>query len=336
MRVTPLVATVLVAMVAGCAWAPMRPIPQRRQFLDHPLGPDLYMPVPADNPLRPEVIELGRRLFFDPILSVDSSFACATCHRPDRGFSNGQPTSVGVFGRRGTRNVPAILNRGYGRAFFWDGRIETLEDQVLQPILAPDEMGLTLEQAVERIAAAPGYLARFRATFSRGVNVTDLSRALASYVRTIRAGDSPFDHFVAGDPSALSEPELHGLRLFQGKARCDHCHTGTNLTDEGFHNTGVFWGRQPYDAGRAVVTDMSEDTGKFKTPTLREIERTAPYMHDGSLATLEDVVEFYDRGGNDNPFRDRKLRPLSLTAKEKGALVAFLESLSGEIREGLE
>ena len=197
-------------------------------------------------------------------------------------------------------------------------------------------MALTVEQAVVRIAADPVYAERFRTTFSSGVNVKDLSRALASYVRTIRAGDSPFDHLVAGDADALSEREFQGLQLFQGKARCDRCHLGANLTDEGFHNTGVAWSDGEWlDDGRFGVTGQEADRGRFKTPTLREVARTAPYMHDGSLATLEEVVDFYDRGGNANPYLDGHIRALHLTDQDKKALVAFLESLSGEIREGL-
>ncbi len=330
-------AKVLVALVAAGTWAPFGAgaAAQTRPLVNHPEGPDLYMPVPADNPLRPEAIDLGRSLFFDPVLSVDSSLACASCHQPERGFSNGLRTSVGVYGRRGTRNVPAILNRGYGRSFFWDGRIETLEDQVLQPILAHDEMALTVEQAVVRIAADPVYAERFRTTFSSGVNVKDLSRALASYVRTIRAGDSPLDRFVAGDADALSEREFQGLQLFQGNARCNHCHLGANLTDEGFHNTGVAWSEgRLQDLGRFVVSGVERESGAFKTPTLREVERTAPYMHDGSLATLEEVVDFYDRGGDANPYLDPILRPLNLSPVEKEALVVFLRALTGRIKEG--
>ena len=238
-----------------------------------------------------------------------------------------------MFGRRGPRSVPTIVNRAWGKSFFWDGRIDTLEAQVLEPIVARLEMDLTVDEAVERLRGTSPYPAAFRETFGRDVNHDDLARALAAYVRTIQAGASPFDRYVWGEPDALSPEAQAGLRLFRGRANCTACHVGPNFTDEEFHNTGVFWGRQPYDAGRVVVTGVPEDTGKFKTPTLREIERTAPYMHDGSIATLEDVVDFYDRGGNDNPCRDQELRPLRLTEEEKTALVAFLRSLAGTVSD---
>ncbi len=327
-------AGVLAALVVAGTLAPVDGMAQRH-LSDRPTGLDLYMPVTPGNPLQDDVVDLGRRLFFDPILSRDSSFACSSCHQPERGFTNALPTSAGVFGRRGRRNVPAILNRGYGRSFFWDGRISSLEEQVLQPIQAPDEMDLPLEDAVGRLASNRAYSRRFRATFSRQVNVQDVARALASYVRTIQSGDSRFDRLVAGDTSALTEIERRGLALFQGKARCDRCHVGTNLTDEGFHNTGVAWsdGRL-LDLGRFFSTGAEKDRGAFKTPTLREVDRTAPYMHDGSILTLEDVVDFYDRGGNANPFLDPILRPLNLSLLEKEALVAFLRALTGQIKEG--
>jgi cytochrome c peroxidase len=300
------------------------------------LGLDVYLPVPEDNPLRPEVVKLGRSLFFDPVLSADSTFACATCHRPEQGFTNRRPTSVGVHGRRGKRNVPAIFNRGYGRAFFWDGRIATLEEQVLQPIIAEDEMAMILPEATQRLARDPEYARRFNRAFSRPVNADDLARALASYVRTIRAGGSPFDRFVAGDATALSDLEREGLEIFQGKGRCVRCHTGTNLTDERFHNTGVAWRDGVlHDEGRALVTGAERDRGAFKTPTLREVPRTPPYMHDGSLATLEDVVDFYNDGGRANPYLDPRIAPLDLSDQERRALVAFLTALKGEIREGM-
>ena len=307
-----------------------------RAAFGRPLGLDLYRPEPADNPTVPATVTLGQRLFRERLLSRDRSLACVDCHRHERAFTDGLAKAVGVYGRRGPRSVPTIVNRAWGKSFFWDGRIATLEEQVLQPILAELEMDLMLDEVVERLRSTSPYPAEFRETFGRDLNSDDLARALAAYVRTIQSGASPFDRYVWGEPDALSSEEQAGLRLFRGRANCSACHVGPNFTDEEFHNTGVFWGGQPYDAGRVLVTAVPEDTGKFKTPTLREIERTAPYMHDGSLATLEDVIEFYDRGGNDNPFRDRELRPLSLTEEEKGALLAFLESLTGEIREGLE
>lgn len=297
-------------------------------------GLDLYMPVPSGPGARPEATALGRRLFFEPALSRDSTLACASCHRPDQAFANDRRVSVGVFGRRGTRNVPAILNRGWGETFFWDGRIASLEQQVLQPILAPVEMGMTVEEAVERLSSDRQYARRFREVFGGEVDARWLAAALAAYVRSIRAGDSPFDREMGGE-LVLTDVERRGMALFQGRARCVRCHAGPLLSDESFHNTGIAWrDGSPADSGRALVTGRHEDLGAFKTPTLREVEHTAPYMHDGSLRTLEDVVDFYDAGGHPNPALDPLIRPLGLSRADKAALVAFLRSLSGRIEEG--
>ena len=302
--------------------------------LQIPLGLDRGLLAPPDNPVTREKAALGRRLFFDTRLSADHSRACADCHRPEMVFSDGKRVPVGIQGRRGTRNAPAILNRTYGRSFFWDGRAAILEDQVLQPIQHPKEMGADLPTIIQRLREDASYQRQFEAIFGRPPDARALSFALATYVRTIFSGASPYDRYEAGETTALSARAQRGLRLFRGKARCTRCHSGSNLTDEDFHNTGVFWRRLPYDAGRAAVTGAAEDSGKFKTPTLREIDRTAPYMHDGSIATLDEVVDFYDRGGNANPFRDQELRPLRLTEEEKTALVAFLRSLAGTVRDG--
>ena len=279
--------------------------------LQIPLGLDRGLLAPPDNPVTPEKAALGRQLFFDTRLSADHSRACADCHQPERAFTDGKRVAVGVRDQQGTRNAPAILNRTYGRAFFWDGRTATLEEQVLQPIQHPKEMGADLPTVVQRLRADAAYQRQFRNVFGRPPDVRSLSYALATYVRTILAGASRYDRYEAGDTTALSPLEQHGLRLFRGRARCTACHSGSNFTDEDFHNTCVFWGRQPYDPGRFTVTEVSEDIGKFKTPTLREIARTAPYMHDGSIATLEDVVDFYTDGGRQNPYLDPALRESS-------------------------
>jgi cytochrome c peroxidase len=276
-----------------------------------PLGLDLYMPVPESNPLSPAKIALGRKLFFDKRLSRDGTLSCASCHDPKLAFSDGRKVARGIGGAEGTRSAPAIVNRGYGKSFFWDGRAKTLEQQALEPILNPKELGMT-EAEVER---------------RTGLKITEVAAALASYVRTIRSGDSRFDRYAAGKQHALSDLEKAGLALFRGKARCNTCHIGPNFSDEQFHNTGIAW----RDGG---LTDSGAGEGRFKVPTLREVSRTAPYMHDGSLATLEDVVDYYDRGGNPNPGLDEDLHPLHLSAEEKRALAAFLRSLSGTIREG--
>lgn len=276
-----------------------------------PLGLDLYLPVPEDNPVTTEKLELGRRLFFDRRLSRTGTIACASCHDPNRAFSDSKTLAVGVFGRTGRRHAPALINRGYGRAFFWDGRIKTLEEQVLKPIQDPNEMDLTLDEASVRVR----------------VSVDTISRALATYIRSILSGDSPYDRFVNGDIDALSAEQRRGLQLFRGRANCSACHVGPTLTDERFHNTGVAW-------RDGSLHDEGRERGTFKTPTLREVARTAPYMHDGSIATLEQVIDFYSDGGRANPDLDTEIRPLRLTAAEKRALVSFLQSLSGTVREG--
>ena len=300
-----------------------------------PLGLDLYLPVPEDNPLSPERVALGRTLFFDPILSRDRRLACAGCHDPERAFTDGRALSVGVFGRVGTRSVPTLVNRAYGRSFFWDGRTSSLEDQVLQPIQDPKEMDMALSDVVVRLRRDRAYSARFQARFGRIPTHVDLAKALASYVRTILSGDAPIDRYVNGDLDALSAQARDGLRIFRRRGNCTACHVGPTFTDERFHNTGVAWqDGELLDPGRYTVTSKEEDRGAFKTPTLREVALTAPYMHDGSIATLEDVVEFYTDGGRQNPFLDRELRPLRLTEDEKTALVAFLRSLAGRVTDG--
>jgi cytochrome c peroxidase len=286
-----------------------------------PLGLDLYMPVPEDNPLTVEKIELGRRLFNDRRLSRDGSIACSSCHDPERAFADGRAVPAGVFGRQGHRSAPALINRGYGRAFFWDARIPSLEEQVLKPIQDPNEMDMTLADASARVGFPPD----------------EISRALASYVRSILSGDSPFDRFVNGDRAALSPEQQLGVQVFRGRGNCTACHVGPTFSDEKLHNTGVAWRNgELRDEGRFAVSGKPADRGAFKTPTLREIARTAPYMHDGSLASLEAVVDFYDDGGRPNPNIDPEIHALHLAAEEKRVLVVFLKSLSGTIREGVQ
>jgi len=287
--------------------------------LEPPLGLDLFMPVPEANPLTREKIVLGRRLFFDTRLSRDGTLACATCHDPARAFSDGRPVPRGVNAISGVRNAPALINRGYGRTFFWDGRASSLERQARQPITNPTELGLAESELEQRT----------------GMTLDEVTAALASYVRTIRSGDSRFDRYVAGETSALTPLEKDGLAVFRGTGGCVACHVGPSFTDEQFHNTGVAWREGRFvDPGRFVVSGHDRDRGAFKTPTLREIARTAPYMHDGSLATLEDVVAFYSDGGRANPHLDPDLQPRRFTPEEARALTAFLRSLTGRVVEG--
>jgi cytochrome c peroxidase len=279
------------------------------------------MPVPEDNPITVEKIELGRRLFNDRRLSRDGTIACASCHNPDHAFSAPESISPGVFGRRGRRNAPALINRGWGRSFFWDGRVATLEEQVLQPIQNPNEMALSLDEAAARAGRSP----------------QEISRALATYIRSIMSGNAPYDRYVDGDRTALSAEARAGLQVFRGKGNCTACHVGPNFTDDRLHNTGIAWtdaigtGASFLDEGRGAITGRPEDRGAFKTPTLREIDRSAPYMHDGSLATIEQVIDYYDRGGNRHALLDPELRSLSLSAQDKAALATFLRSLTGDM-----
>jgi cytochrome c peroxidase len=325
----------LVALAALATLATQAPPEPSVWRVDTPAALDLYMPVPESNPLTPEKVALGRRLFHDPLLSRDFTMACATCHDPRRSFSDALPRAIGIGGQQINRHAPALLNRGYGRSFFWDGRAASLEEQALQPITNRKEFDHSLEAALARLGQHAEYPALFRAAFARDANADDLARALASYVRTIVTADSPADRYLTGETSALSAEAVAGLQLFRGRANCTACHLGPLFTDEQFHNTGVAWrdGRLA-DPGRGAISGKEDELGAFRTPSLREAARTAPYMHDGSLRTLEEVIEFYDRGGNPNPHLDPELRPLRLSPTEKQALLAFLRSLSGSIREG--
>jgi cytochrome c peroxidase len=292
-----------------------------------PLGLDLYMPAPDDNPITPAKVALGRRLFRDRRLSRDGLLSCAVCHDSGRAFANERNVDQ--------RNVPTIVNRAYGVSFFWDGRAASLEEQAVQPLLNPREMGATREAEVELMRNDRGYWRSFQRVFGRDPTFEDIGRAIACYVRTIRSGGSRYDRYENGQRSILSEEERRGLDLFRSKAGCVQCHAGPNLTDESFHNTGVaFRNGRPLDEGRFAVTHDPRDHGRFKTPTLREVARTAPYMHDGSIYTLEDVIDYYDRGGNRNPNLDRAMQPLHLSPEDKRAIIAFLRTLNGWIREG--
>jgi cytochrome c peroxidase len=324
------VRAILVALFTGHAL-----IAGAQQWTGTPRGLDPYLPIPKDNPQTAAKIALGRRLFFDRQLSADGSISCATCHDPQKAFADNRPVATGIRQRRGTRNAPSLVNRGYGAAFFWDGRATSLEAQVLQPIENPDELGSSIAGAVTRLRRDRTYVDQFRQVFGRPMAAPDLARALASYVRTIQSGDAPFDRFADGVADALSDTERLGLRVFRGRGLCTTCHLGPTFTDERFHNTGVAWTGTIYtDEGRAAVTRLPRDRGAFKTPSLRDVARTAPYMHNGSLATLEDVVAFYNAGGRANPDLDPELFPLRLTPAQQSALVAFLRTLNGVIIEG--
>lgn len=289
------------------------------------------LPKVADNPLTAEKIELGKQLYFDKRLSADNTVSCASCHDPNKGWSNGEATAEGVGGQRGGRGAPTVINSAYQRFQFWDGRAGSLEEQALGPIANPIEMNLPIEDAVKKIAAIDGYAKQFQEVFGEPVSAENLARAISAFERTVLSGNAPYDRFVAGDKTALSEQAQAGMKLFFGKANCSGCHVPPNFTDNGFHNLGVSFHGENADHGRFVISKLGGDRGAFKTPTLREIAKTAPYMHDGSLATLEDVVEYYNKGATPNDFLDEEIFELQLNDEQKAALVAFLtEGLSSD------
>ena len=289
------------------------------------------VPIPPDNPQTDPKVALGRQLFFDPRLSADDTISCATCHEPEHAWANHNAVDIGIQGKKGTRNSGTILDAAYMDVQFWDGRAKTLEEQALGPIHNPVEMGSTLDDVVRKLGAIEGYRAQFQAVFGAGVTTDGIAKAIAAFERTVLSGPSPHDRYVAGDRSAMPPSAVRGLRLFNGKARCRTCHGGPMLSDQGFHNIGVGMDRAEPDIGREAVTKDPKDRGRFKTPSLRNLALTWPYMHDGSVRSLADVVEFYDAGGVRNPTLDIFIMPLELTDDEQKDLVAFLEALTGSL-----
>jgi cytochrome c peroxidase len=314
----------LLLAAAGAAGVPALPPPPRG------------LPAPWDPPSNPwseAKAALGRRLFSDPLLSRDRTVSCSTCHPPEKAYADGRPLAVGIRGQAQGRNAPSLLNVAYVRRPFWDGRAAGLEEQAAIPILNPAEMDMTEEEVLSRLRGDPAYPPLFAKAFGGpGVDFGRVRAALAAFERTLLAGDSPFDRWWEGDASAMGEDAVRGFRLFMGRARCSTCHPVRQsyalLTDDGFHNTGAGEGAGKADPGRMGATKRPEDRGRFKTPTLRNVALTAPYMHDGSLRDLAAVVDFYDRGGEANPDLDPDLRPLALTGRERRDLVAFLEALT--------
>ncbi len=339
--------------------------------LKPPLGlPEV--PLPRDNPLTPAKIELGRKLFLDRRLSHNGTLSCAMCHVPEQGFtSNELATPIGLEGRSLRRNAPTLYNVAYAASLFHDGRETTLENQVWSPLLARNEMGNpSVGYVIEKIKALPDYGGLFEQAFGRGPDMLTVGQALAAYQRTLLSANAPFDRwYYGGDKNALTQEAQRGFEIFRGKGGCAACHVVGEkhalFTDNAFHNTGVGWARsmgvkgkrtvqlapgltvevdekmlQDFepplpDTGRFEVTFDPRDRWAYRTPTLRNVALTGPYMHDGSLATLEGVVEFYDQGGIDHPLKDPLLKPLGLTAEEKRALVAFLEALTGDTADRL-
>ncbi len=319
---------------------PKDSLPKNISTTKIPVGFDAIPAAPADNPTTPEKALLGRRLFFDPILSSDNTVSCASCHQPEHGFAGVETISIGIKGRKGTRNAPTVLNRVFGKHFSWDGRDASLEEQVMGPLTSKTELGGDLETVVANIRKDKSYVDEFRKVFSDGkagnadavVTIENVAKAVACFERTLTSGNSKVDRFRNEDYEALSKEARQGLWLFESRAQCWKCHNGANLSDEKFHNTGVAHGQADRDNGRMDATKDSAHQFQFKTPTLRDVEHTAPYMHDGSSKTLRDVVEFYNKGGApDDPTLDKDMKPLNLTDEEVGFLVEFLKALSGDV-----
>jgi cytochrome c peroxidase len=322
--------------------------------------------IPADNPQTPEKISLGQRLFFDRRLSVDGTVSCSTCHDPALAFTDRKPTSVGIKGRVGQRNAPTVLNALYNKTQFWDGRVNTLEEQAALPIVNSVEMGHpNLDAAVAQIATVEEYQQAFRVVFGRPPNGADLVRAIASYERTQLSFDSPFDLFIAGDKNAIDDSAKHGWELFNTQGHCNKCHAltettrdVTNLIDNDFHNIGILIVRHKVvplarqaeqliktgdtsaidqaaiqtelsALGRFLITKKEPDIASFKTPNIRNVLVTGPYFHDGSQETLWDVIDHYNKGaGLQDPYLDQDIQPLALTENEIDDLVAFMASLT--------
>jgi cytochrome c peroxidase len=307
--------------------------------LTAPLGLELQsasFSVPKDNPLTEAKVKLGKRLYFEKMLSVDNTLSCASCHVPEKGFADPNQFSLGVKGKKGGRQAPTIVNRVFSRKQFWDGRAASLEEQALGPMLNPVEMAHPdIKSVISRLEKDPTYVTAFKQAFpdeSGVISDVTISRAIASFERTVMSGNSPFDRFTQlKDQTAMSEAAQRGYTLFLGKANCASCHVGFNFTDESYHNLGLGINTRQPDMGRYAISKLDGHQGAFKTPTLREVSNTAPYMNDGSLKTLEEVVEFYDKGCRNNKWLSAKIKPLGLTAQEKQDLVEFLKALSGEV-----
>jgi cytochrome c peroxidase len=318
---------IFVLLCLAAAWAQDTPRP--------PLGlPPIQWP--RDNPYSSAKVELGRYLYFERRLSADDTVSCASCHAPEHGFTDGSPVSTGIRGQKGGRSAPTVINRVYSLAQFWDGRAGTLEEQAKGPIANPIEMGNTHDAVVAKLRGIAGYRPLFAKAFgSDDITIDRVTQAIACFERTVLSGNAPYDRYKAGDRSAMSAAQVRGMKVFFDKAQCDRCHEGSNFTLNAYANIGIGTDKAEPDVGRYTITKDPRDWGVFKTPTLREIEHTAPYMHDGSLKTLEEVVEFYNKGGIPNKNLDANIKPLHLSDQQKSDLVAFLKALSGEGWKGI-
>jgi cytochrome c peroxidase len=348
MAVTPRTATLAAAALLAAAAFLIPAIastgPARESKVSTPKDegptPPLGLPAidwPEDNPYSAAKVELGKLLYYENRLSSDESVSCASCHAPEHAFTDASEVSLGIGRQKGGRSAPTVINRAYSTAQFWDGRARSLEEQAKGPLANPLEMTRqkTSDEAhkacVTVLKGIPGYVERFKKAFGADdFNIDHVAKAIATFERTVLSGNSPYDKYQAGDAKALSESQARGLNIFFNRAACDSCHIGFNFTDGSYENVGIGMDRPKPDLGRFSVTGREDDKGAFKTPTLREIEHTAPYMHDGRFRTLEEVVEHYDKGGIKNPHLDERLKPLHLSKQDKADLVAFLKALSGE------
>lgn len=283
------------------------------------------MQIPTDNQLTKSRVNLGKKLFFDTRLSLDSTVSCATCHIQEYGFADHFSISPGINGALGFRNTPTLANIGYAESFFMDGGVPTLELQVLAPIENPDEMNLPVPHAVDRMANIPEYQMLAQEAYGRTFDAFVLTRAIAAYERTLISGNSKFDRYYYKGENVFSTSELNGYQLFLDKG-CVDCHSGFNFTDNAFYNVGLYTNYT--DIGRKRVTTLDEDEGKFKTPTLRNVELNSPYMHDGSLSSLEEVIDHFDSGGKVHANKSSKISALNLTSTEKQDLIHFLKTLT--------
>jgi cytochrome c peroxidase len=326
----------LAAVAASFTGSAVQAGPGQDETPQVPLGlPPVFWP--DDNAYTPQKADLGKLLYFDKRLSSDGTVSCASCHAPAKAFTDWSPFATGIGGQQGGRSAPTVINRAYSTLQFWDGRSPSLEDQAKGPLANPIEMtvdkqgDLAHKHVVSRVKAVPGYVERFRKVFGPGeFNIDHVAQAIATFERSVLSGNSPYDRYQAGDQKAMTPEQIRGMEVFFKKAACDSCHLGFNFTDSSFENIGIGMDKPNPDLGRFLVTHKEEDKGAFKTPTLREVEHTYPYMHDGSLKTLEEVVEHYDKGGIKNPRLNQRIKPLHLTEQEKRDLVAFMKALSGE------
>ena len=296
----------------------------------HALLSDYQRPtkVPASkaNPTTSEKVALGQMLFFDPRLSGSGVISCATCHNPALGWSDGLPKGLGHMGGRLGRRTPTMLNVASGEPYFWDGRAATLEDQAKGPLTSAKEMNMPADAAISRIESIPGYVAAFSRAFpGRNISLDTFAAAVASYERTVISSSAPFDKWVEGDEQAVSAAAKRGFVLFNDKANCAVCHSGWRMSDDGFHDVGL----PGTDQGRAAIAPgIVQLEHAFKTPTLRNINQRAPYMHDGSMPTLAAVIDHYDHGFEHRDSLDTQIHPLGLTSAEKSDLLAFLDTLT--------